>query len=171
MKFFKDFRENQNDSTVFVTFTNTRDHFGFIKTFDNALFGEFNGRTKNIYVRANGFTNQERYYDDLSSVHFIDMRQQVRHFNTFIFRPFQPLINDGDERFLTVPPIESLEERGAAVQRQLQVIRENAINNNNNNINNNIIILIITTTISIITITTSVEDNGSSLHQHQRTPQ
>ena len=55
MKFFKDFRENQNDSTVFVTFTNTRDHLDFIKTFDNALFGEFNGRTKNIYVRANGF--------------------------------------------------------------------------------------------------------------------
>ena len=94
-------------------------------------------------MRAHGFTNQERYYDDLSSVHFKDQRQQVREFNTFILRPLQPLINDGDEDhdddngFLNVPPIESVEQRTAAVQRQLQVIRDNAIQNNNNNINNN----------------------------------
>jgi hypothetical protein len=110
LKFFKDFRENQNDSTMFVTFTNTRDHFDFIRTFDNALFGEFNGRTNNIYVRANGFTNQERYYDELSSVQYKDMGRQVRGFNKFLLRPLKPLINndedyDDENGFIPVPPI------------------------------------------------------------------
>jgi hypothetical protein len=63
-KFNRDNRPNQNDLTVFVTFLNARDHLDFIRIFDNALFGQHSGLTKNIFVRVNGLTNQERNYDD-----------------------------------------------------------------------------------------------------------
>ncbi len=60
LKFFKDNRPNQNDSTVFITFSSTSDHLNFIRIFDELRFGEFNGLKKMLAMRINGFTELGR---------------------------------------------------------------------------------------------------------------
>jgi hypothetical protein len=104
-------------------------------------FGQYNGLTKELSVRVNGFTNVPQLNGDLGSIRFSrEMIIAVKNFNNDLMRSQN---NDDEDGFI---PVQSLNFylREFAAQRQLQIIRQrpplnnnNYNNNYNNNINNN----------------------------------
>jgi hypothetical protein len=131
LKFYEDIRPNQNDTTVFITFSSTSDHFDFVRIFDEMRFGQFNGLTKTLSVRVNGFTNKSRYNGDLGRVRFSrEMIGAVKNFNNDIMR------SRNDDGFRLVQPINNIQQREIDTQRQVGFIRQRAPQNNNNNNNN-----------------------------------
>lgn len=133
LKFFEDSRSNQNDTTVFVTFSSAVDHLEFVRIFDEMRFGQYNGLTKELSVRVNGFTNVPQLNGDLGSIRFSrEMIIAVKNFNNDLMRSQN---NDDEDGFIPVQPL-NFNLREFAAQRQLQIIRQRPPLNNNNNNNN-----------------------------------
>jgi len=149
LKFYEDIRQNQNDTTVFITFSSTTDHLDFVRIFDEMRFGQFNGLTKRLSVRVNGFTNETRYNGDLGNIRFTrEMIDAVKDFNNDLMRPriqlnqqrnnnIQLNNDDGFTLVRQMHPISNAYQREMDTQRRIELIRQRARNDNNNNDNNN----------------------------------
>ena len=99
LKVFVDARQNQNDTTAFITFRNNRDNETFIQLVDAMEWGG-NGERKRLTARVNGFTDSETNPGDLSSIRYNGMRGEIKRFNESLDEePTQRL----DERRLDIP--------------------------------------------------------------------
>ena len=99
LKVFVDARQNQTDTTAFITFRNNRDNETFIQLVDAMEWGG-NGERKRLTARVNGFTDSETNPGDLSSIRYNGMRGEIKRFNESLDEePTQRL----DERRLDIP--------------------------------------------------------------------